>query len=142
MVMRLMTSMVVRSSTNLNRSSSGTQSALLFVWDKNSQFPSVAPMAPPPGNCLGAESFPCQRTRISLFWKQLINNGIRDGRTPLFINDCTPRVWHSLRGAFAPKNCHSPTQRNLIQLKPSWSDIIIGCYPPPPPPTTTTQPPL
>ena len=22
--------------------------------------------------------------------------------------------------------CHSQTQRNLIQLKPSWSDIIIG----------------
>ena len=43
MLIKLMISRIVRSSTNLNLSSYGTQSALLFVWLKNSQFPSVAP---------------------------------------------------------------------------------------------------
>ena len=44
--------------------------------------------------------------------------------------------------AFDPQDCfcHSPTQRNLIQLKPSWSDIIIGCHPPTTPQTFNALP--
>ena len=43
-----MISSVVKSFMNLNLFSIRTQSALLFVWLKNYQFPNVAPWAPGP----------------------------------------------------------------------------------------------
>ena len=59
-------SKVDKSSTNLKQSSSGIQSVLLFVWERYSQFPREAPIAPPPGNFLGLDSLSCHFTLICL----------------------------------------------------------------------------
>ena len=90
---KLIISSIDKSSTNLNRFSSGTQSELWFVWESNSQFPRFEPMAPDPGIFQGSDIWLCHFTRISRDWKYDVIKGIKLGLTPLDTKDFTPKMW-------------------------------------------------
>ena len=87
-----MISRIVRSSINFALSLSGTQSELLFDWDRYSRIPHELPCGPEPGKGLTVDNFPLHATLIVLLSKKDESIGIRDALTPFLMNDLTPRV--------------------------------------------------